>query len=208
MAHSSAAEFDPTKDNIKWDEGNPLRTPDPNRVGVISFTPKDYVPKSSGHSLGVWRKDTKAYKLFDTGDNKKPFNDVKKAIETAEENALPIAGARAAEGLVYTYEISPYKVRYGFAIVATYYEKPWVWFDGQGNWEAKFEEIVAPATHNALLGMQRDLKRAVTAKLSDPQGFINPTTQSKTSIQFVDLNIGSDKVVQEMLKIVEKYLKW
>ncbi|KIK60030.1 hypothetical protein GYMLUDRAFT_44050, partial [Collybiopsis luxurians FD-317 M1] len=199
--------FDPKKNNIRWDEGDPTRRPDPERAGVIRFTPEDYLPNSSRHSLGVWRKDTKTYKLFDTGDNKKPFNDAKKAIETAEKNTLPIAGARAAEGLEYTYEINPYKVRYGFAVVATYYEKPWVWFDGQGDWKATFDKIVAPATHNALLGMQRDLKRAVTAKLSDPQGFINPTTQSTTSIQFVDLNFGSDTVVQEMLKIVEKYLK-
>ncbi|KIK60043.1 hypothetical protein GYMLUDRAFT_244822 [Collybiopsis luxurians FD-317 M1] len=186
MAHSSATEFDPTKDNIKWDEGNPLRKPDPNRVGVISFTPRDYIPKSSKHSMGVWKQNTKAYKLFDTGDNKKPFNDAVENIKTAEKNTLPIAGARAAEGLEYTYEIT---------------------LGGQDNWKATFEKIVAPATHNALLGMQRDLKRAVTAKLSDPQGFINPTTQSTTSIQFVDLNFGSGIVAQQMLEIVEKYLK-
>ncbi|KIK60054.1 hypothetical protein GYMLUDRAFT_244832 [Collybiopsis luxurians FD-317 M1] len=118
--------FDPKKNNIRWDEGDPTRRPDPERAGT--------------------------YKLFDTGDNKKPFNDAKKAIETAEKNTLHYAGARAAEGLEYTYEINPYKVRYGFAIVATYYEKPWVWFDGQGDWKATFDKIVAPAIHNALLG--------------------------------------------------------
>ncbi|KIK60053.1 hypothetical protein GYMLUDRAFT_244831 [Collybiopsis luxurians FD-317 M1] len=214
MAHSSAAEFGPTKDDIKWDEGNQLRKPDPNRAGVISFTGKDYVPKSWKHSMGVWRKTTKAYKLFsDVGKKDAAFQKAVTTVETAQRYELPAAGVTAAKGLVYTFDRAPYKVHYGFAVEATWYDEPWVWFDGQGRWKTKFEDIVRSATHNARLGMQQGLERATTAKLSDPQGFINPgamSTEAADCIQFVDLHFGSgsDQISGMMLEIVRRNLPW
>ncbi|THU80310.1 hypothetical protein K435DRAFT_809974 [Dendrothele bispora CBS 962.96] len=69
---------------------------------------------------------------------------------------------------------------------------------------SKLRAIINGATHNALLGIQRALRIAVQLRLSDPQGFINPTTQATNSIQFIDIHYGSAVIAQQMLDIGQK----
>ncbi|KAK1230840.1 hypothetical protein PQX77_006058 [Marasmius sp. AFHP31] len=196
--------FDPRRHNIRWDAGDLTRPPNPDRATVIRFTPTDF-QQTSREGLGVWRKTTQAYKLFGTTNQ---FNRVTQDIQTAKNNGLPYAGASTAQGLVYTYESPPaFRTLTGFAVIATWYEQPtWRFFDGQGNWKPAFRDILRVATHNALLGIQRSLQLAVRLKLSDPQGFINPSTQATNSIQFIDIHYGSDVVAQQMLEIVNEFL--
>ncbi|KIK66741.1 hypothetical protein GYMLUDRAFT_911550 [Collybiopsis luxurians FD-317 M1] len=205
MATEQIFAFNPTRDNITWDAGNVTRPPDPNRPTAIRFTPADF-RKSSREGLGVWQRTTQAYKLFGTLNQ---FDRVTRDIQTAKDNGLPYAGASTSQGLVYTYENPPaFRTLTGFAVVAIWYnDPPWKFFDGQGNnWQSNFETIVRGATHNSLLGMQRAFRLAVQMKLSDPQGFIDPTTQSTNSIQFIDIHYGSDVVAQQMLEIVNRYV--
>ncbi|KAF5381471.1 hypothetical protein D9757_008181 [Collybiopsis confluens] len=153
--------------------------------------------------MGVWKKTSRAYKLFKTTNQ---YDRVTKDIETAKHQGLPYAGASTAQGLVYTYENPKYRHYQGFAVVATWYDPPWMWFDGQGIWEAAFRDILDLATHNALKGIKTSMELAVKLKVSDPQGFIYPTTQSKNTIQFVDIHYGSDVIAKQMLAIVEEYM--
>ncbi|KAJ4479535.1 hypothetical protein C8J55DRAFT_606086 [Lentinula edodes] len=195
--------FNPLRDDIRWDRGPLTRVPDPNRAGVIVFTPQDSA-QTSREGLGVWRKSNQAYKLFGTTNQ---FTRITNDIQKAKDNGLPYANASTSEGLIYTYENPPnFRTLQGFAVIATWYDAPWRFFSGQGNWQSAFSVIVGAATHNSLLGMQRALRLAVQLKVSDPQGFIDPTTQSTNSIQFIDIHYGSDVVAQAMLEIVNKQL--
>ncbi|KIK66746.1 hypothetical protein GYMLUDRAFT_238981 [Collybiopsis luxurians FD-317 M1] len=204
MATEQVFAFNPTRDNITWDAGNVTRPPDPNRPTVIRFTPADF-RQESREGLGVWQRNAQAYKLFGTLNQ---FDRVTRDIQTARDNGLPYAGASTSQGLVYTYESPPnFRTLQGFAVVATWYnDPPWKFFDGQGNWQPAFRAIVNRATHNSLLGMQRAFRLAVTLRLADPQGFIDPTTQSTNSIQFIDIHYGTAVVAQQMLEI--SFSKW
>ncbi|KAJ3851786.1 hypothetical protein EV368DRAFT_83185 [Lentinula lateritia] len=195
--------FNPLRDNIRWDQGPLTRPPDPNRTGVIQFTPRDSA-QTSREGLGVWRRGNQAYKLFGTTNQ---FIRITNDINTARINGLPHANASTSQGLVYTYENPPsFRTLQGFAVIATWYDAPWRFFSGQGNWQPAFRDIVRVATHNSLLGMQRALRLAVQLRVSDPQGFIDPTTQSTNSIQFIDIHYGSAAVAQAMLEIVDQQL--
>ncbi|KAF5389151.1 hypothetical protein D9757_004968 [Collybiopsis confluens] len=203
-AEPHALAFDPRTQEIRWDVGDVNRPPDPNRPTVIRFTPADFISLSR-ESLGVWRRNNLAYKLYGTTNQ---FNRVTQDLQTARNNGLPIAGATAAQGLVYTYEVPPaFRTQRGFAVVATFFpQPPWRFFDGQGNWQPAFRDILRSATNNALIGIRRDLELAVRLRLSDPQGFINPTTQATNSIQFIDIHYGSDVVARQMLEIVREFI--
>ncbi|THU92284.1 hypothetical protein K435DRAFT_967719 [Dendrothele bispora CBS 962.96] len=197
-----AGPFDPLRHNIRWDQGDVTRVPNPDRAGVIRFTPADSA-QTSREALGVWRRNTQAFKLFGTLNQ---FTRVTTDINTAITNNLPHAGASTAQGLVYTYENPTFRTLQGFAVIATWYDQPWRFFSGQGNWQPGFRAIINGATHNALLGIQRALRIAVQLRLSDPQGFINPTTQATNSIQFIDIHYGSAVIAQQMLDIVNEQL--
>jgi hypothetical protein len=195
------AAFDPLRHNIAWDRGPLTRPPDPRRA--IQFTPRDS-PQKSREALGVWRRDRQAFKLFGTTNQ---YGRITNDIRIAIANDLPYAGASAAEGLVYTYENPTYRTLQGFAVIATWYDPPWTFFDGQGSWRPRFETIVRGATHNAQRGMQTAFRTAVRLRLSDPQGFIDPTTQSASNcIQFIDIHYGSPAVAEQMLEIVDAEL--
>ncbi|KAJ4483578.1 hypothetical protein J3R30DRAFT_3698437 [Lentinula aciculospora] len=193
------AAFDPLRNDIRWDQGSLTRPPMPLRPGVILFTPRDSAQESR-EALGVWRRNNQAFKLFGTTNQ---FTRIINDINTANNNDLPHANASAFQGLVYTYENPPnFRTLQGFAVIATWYDAPYRFFSGQGNWQPAFREILRVATRNSLLGMQRALRVAVQLRLSDPQGFVNPTTQSTNSIQFIDIHYGSAVVSQQMLELV------
>ncbi|KAF5383877.1 hypothetical protein D9757_007438 [Collybiopsis confluens] len=208
--------------NRTWDAGDVTRPPNPDRSTVVRFTPADFKHKSN-ESMGVWKKTSRAYKLFKTTNQ---YDRVTKDIETAKHQGLPYAGASTAQGLVYTYENPKYRHYQGFAVVATWYDPPGcgsmdkvfgrlhfgifsIWRHttlSKGTYWCSFPLGSPSMTFISVLRIKTSMELAVKLKVSDPQGFIYPTTQSKNTIQFVDIHYGSDVIAKQMLAIVEEYM--
>ncbi|TFK68191.1 hypothetical protein BDN72DRAFT_858581 [Pluteus cervinus] len=197
-----APQFDPLKHNITWDAGSVLRPPLPTRPGVIGFTPQNSAQKSR-EALGVWRQTNLAYKLFGT---KNQYDRNVRDIQTAQANGLPYANATVVEGLVYTYESPPaFKTKTGFAIIATWYDRPWEFFCAQGNWKPGFENLIKKTNKAGLQSIKAAFQTAVRLGVTDPQGFINPNVTT-AGVQFIDIHYGSSAgKTQEMLDVVNKY---
>ncbi|CAL1699843.1 unnamed protein product [Somion occarium] len=203
--------FDPTKPGtaVLFDEGPVGRPPVAGRG--VRFTTADS-PQKSREALGVWFRSNKAWKIYNNDANQTARTKIRNDLQTAIKANLPVDNPSVKDGLVsIAPDDTPFRATEGFAVVVTQFKSPWVFFTAQGSSEiAKFkQEINKISNRTTLNNIRSGLATAVQLKLSDPQGFINPTVTGDP-IQFIDIHYSTGAVpenTKELLQIVEDRLK-
>ncbi|KAF7970994.1 hypothetical protein HWV62_22245 [Athelia sp. TMB] len=169
--------------------------------------------KPSREAAGVWITAAKPRSVWKIYRKTNTLDTLKKDIKTAEDNDLPLVPIekinvggqqeKVPTGFVFLPVDSPLKT-FGFAIKTRFLENPYVFFSAQTGGVAIFRNFLKDIEIKSHLERYKgSLEIALKIKLSDPQGFINPSGE----MQFLDIHIGGNATgVQSLLEAVNDRL--